>query len=246
MRRIGVSGRRRALAVALPAVLAAGIGGCGVTDTGGENLIAGKTAFVQKCGSCHTLARAGTQGVTGPNLDEAFRQALADGMGRSGIRGAVVDQIEDPAILPKDSPAYMPPDLAKGREAENIAAYVAAAVSRPGEDQGLLAEAIEQAGGGEPAVAENGELEIEATAQLAYVTKEATAEAGDLTIKSPNPSATPHNIALEGNGVDEVGDVVTDGGVSEISANVRPGEYTFYCSVEGHRESGMEGELTVE
>jgi plastocyanin len=226
-------------------VIAAAAGGCGITD-GESDLVAGKRAFAEKCGSCHTLARAETRGTQGPNLDEAFRQALADGMGRSGIRGAVVDQIEDPAIVPRNSRAYMPPDLAKGREADNIAAYVAQAVAQPGKDTGLLAEAVQQAGGGEPAVAENGELEIEATAQLAYVTKEAQAEAGDLTITSPNPSATPHNIALEGNGVDEVGDVVQDGGVSEIQASVESGEYTFYCSVPGHREGGMEGKLTVE
>jgi plastocyanin len=226
-------------------VIAAAAGGCGITD-GEADLVAGKRAFAEKCGSCHILSRAGTQGVQGPNLDEAFRQALADGLGRSGIRGAVAEQIDNPAIVPRDSPAYMPPDLAKGREAENIAAYVAEAVARRGEDQGLLAEAVPEAGSGEPAVAENGELEIEATAQLAYVTKEAQAEAGDLTITSPNPSATPHNIALEGGGVNEVGEVVQDGGVSEIQATVQAGEYQFYCSVPGHREGGMEGTLTVE
>jgi plastocyanin len=237
---------RRPLAILLGGgAIAAAAGGCGITD-GDPDLVAGKRAFSEKCGSCHALARAETKGTQGPNLDEAFRQALADGMGRSGIRGAVAEQIDNPAIVPRNSRAYMPPDLAKGREAENIAAYVAEAVARGGKDQGLLAEAVPKAGGGEPAVARNGELEIEATAQLAYVTNQAQAEAGDLTITSPNPSATPHNIALEGNGVDEKGEVVQDGGVSEIQATVEGGEYTFYCSVPGHREGGMEGKLTVE
>jgi plastocyanin len=226
------------------AVLTAVAAGCGLTEDE-PDLVAGKRAFAEKCGSCHVLGRAGTQGIQGPNLDEAFRQALADGMDREGIEGAVHEQIDNPAIVARDSPAYMPPDLAKGREAENIAAYVASAVAKRGEDTGLLAEAIPKAGGGEPAVAEGGELEIPATAQLAYETNKAEAEAGSLTIKSPNPSGTPHNIALEGGGIDEKGEVVTNNGVSEITADVKPGEYAFYCSVPGHREGGMEGTLTV-
>ena len=51
---------------------------------------------------------------------------------------------------------------------------------------------------------------------------------------------------LEGDGVDEVGEIVKDGGTSTVEAEVQAGEYTFYCSVPGHREGGMEGTLTVE
>jgi plastocyanin len=236
---------RRPLAILLGGgAIAAAAGGCGIKE-GEPDLVAGKRAFSEKCGSCHTLARAETKGTQGPNLDEAFRQAISDGMGRNGIEGAVADQIANPAIVPRKSKAYMPPELAEGREAENIAAYVAQSVDRRGKDTGLLAEAVPKAGGGKPAVAENGEVTIPATAQLAYETKQAEAEAGSLTIKSPNPSGTPHNIALEGNGVDEQGEVVQGGGVSEIQADVKPGEYTFYCSVPGHRDGGMEGKLTV-
>lgn len=228
-------------------VLALG-GGCSSLTDDDADLIAGKKLFVERCGSCHQLSRADTKGTQGPDLDEAFQHALASGMERSGIQGAVHEQILHPANLAKDNKVYMPPNLVTGDDARDVAAYVAEVVARPGKDTGLLAEAVKKPGGGEPAVAKNGELEIPATAQLAYTTNAASAEAGALTIKSPNPSGTPHNIALEGPGLgqDILGEVVTNNGVSEIQATVKKGEYKFYCSVEGHREGGMEGTLTVE
>ena len=155
-------------------------------------------------------------------------------------------QIDNPARLDKDDPAYMPPDLVKGDAAHDVSAYVAESVARSGEDTGLLADAVKKPGGGEPAVAKGGVLSIPATAGLAYETNAASAKAGQLAIESPNPSATPHNIALEGGGLNEIGEVVQDGGVSKISVTVKKGEYTFFCTVEGHREGGMEGQLKVE
>lgn len=221
-------------------------GGCSLSEEE-PDLVAGKRLFVERCGSCHQLARADTKGTQGPNLDEAFAHALASGMDRDGVQSAVHDQILTPAKLAKDNKVYMPPKLVDGKDAVNVAAYVAEVAARPGKDTGLLAEAGKPSGGGAPAVARNGVLEIDSTAQLAYVTNAARAEAGALTIRSPNPSATPHNIALEGPGLgsDVIGDVVQDGGVSEIKATVRKGEYKFFCTVEGHREGGMEGTLTV-
>ena len=140
----------------------------------------------------------------------------------------------------------MPAKLVTGDDAEDVAAYVAYATARGGEDTGALAEV----GGGPEgtAEAEGGVLEIPAaeSGALYFAFAEATAPAGQLTIESPNDSSVDHNIALEGNGVNEEGPVVKDGGVSDIEVDLEPGEYTFYCSVEGHREGGMEGPLTVE
>jgi len=81
---------------------------------------------------------------------------------------------------------------------------------------------------------------------FAYDKTSATATAGHVTIKSMNPQGTGHDIALKGNGVDEKGEIVQDGGVSTIDiADLKPGTYTFYCSVPGHEEAGMKGTLTV-
>ncbi|HEY2718557.1 MAG TPA: hypothetical protein VGI52_02920, partial [Solirubrobacteraceae bacterium] len=70
-------GKRRALLVRASALgvlgaLTLATAGCSVKGGDDANAIAGKKAFVGKCGSCHTLARAETKGVVGPNLDEAF------------------------------------------------------------------------------------------------------------------------------------------------------------------------------
>jgi plastocyanin len=253
MRRIGLSGRRRALGVVLPAVLAAGIAGCGgLTDTGGDNLIAGKEAFVQKCGSCHTLARAGTTGVSGPNLDVAFRQSRRDGLKETTFEGVVYRQILEPARDKQVDPRtgretlLMPANLVTGDAAQDVAAYVASAAAKPGKDTGVLGTIGVQRSD-RTAQAENGELDIPADpgGGLAYTFANAEAEAGAVKIISKNDSSVDHNIAIQGQGVDEKGPVVKNGATSEVDVDLEAGEYTFYCSVPGHRQGGMEGKLTV-
>ena len=238
-------GLRRVIGVASAGAALLFASGCGLVDDE-PDLIAGKTQFNEKCGACHILARAGTAGTQGPNLDEAFQQSIKDGMERSGIEGAVKAQIDTPARLTKRDPVYMPADLVTGKDADNVAAYVAEVVAKPGEDTGKLAEAGKPKTSNKPIAAEGGTLEIPAAAAgLAYASNAATAPPGALTIRSPNPASVPHNIALEGGGIDEVGPVVEKDGTSEIKVTVKAGEYTFYCSVEGHRAGGMEGQLVV-
>lgn len=85
-----------------------------------------------------------------------------------------------------------------------------------------------------------------ASSGFAYTTTTATATAGHVVIKSMNPQPTGHDISLKGNGVDEHGSVVQDGGVSTIDIpDLKAGTYTFYCSVPGHEAAGMKGTLTV-
>lgn len=240
--------RTRLLGAAACGLLAAGLSAC-ESDNVDKNadLLAGKKAFAQKCSSCHVLARANAKGTTGPNLDESFRQALSEGFGRDTIHGVVQDQISHPAKVPEGSPAYMPAKLVTGKTASDVAAYVAAVAARPGKDEGKLATAVPAAGAGKPIAAKNGKLEIPAdpTGQLAYVTKVATAPAGPLEISSKNDASIPHDIAIEGNGVNDKGDVVQNGGTSTIQADLKAGEYTFYCTVDAHRAAGMVGKLTV-
>jgi mono/diheme cytochrome c family protein len=130
--------RRRATLPAVAAVLAALalIGsGCG-SRASTADLVNGKAQFVQKCGSCHVLDRAGTAGKNGPNLDEAFGPSRADGLGSGTIAGVTEDQIAYPG---NKSP--MPADLVRGEDARDVAAYVGRVAGSGGDDQGALATA---------------------------------------------------------------------------------------------------------
>jgi plastocyanin len=81
--------------------------------------------------------------------------------------------------------------------------------------------------------------------ELRFDKRSLEARAGRVTIAMTNPSSVPHNVSIEGDGVDQHGETVGQGGRSTVRAELRPGEYDFYCSVPGHRQGGMEGTLTV-
>jgi len=231
-------------------VLALGLGGC-TLKSGGADLAQGKADFVAKCGTCHTLARAGSKGTAGPNLDEAFRRARQDGMKSSTFMGVVERQILNPNINQQIDPQTekplpsMPAKLVTGDRARNVAAYVAQSAAVPGKDTGQLASIGEQKAQGTAKEA-NGTLDIPvATAGLSFKYADAQAGAGQVTITAKNPQSTDHNIAIQGNGIDQKGNVVANGGTSKLSVDLKPGTYTFYCSVDGHRQAGMQGKLTV-
>ena len=230
-------------------LLALSTAGCSVKGPDNANLIVGKQAFVAKCGSCHVLTRAGTKGIVGPNLDEAFRASVAEGLERNAIRGVVEHQVEYP-----NREGVMPADLVRGATVSDVAAYVAQSVDRAGKDTGLLASAVAAPGAGKPAVEKAGKLEIPAspTGQLAYATTKATATTGAVMIVMPNASGVSHNIAVEpgSGGAKPTGAVlgaspfITKGSTS-VTAKLKAGTYTFFCQVPGHRAAGMFGTLTV-
>ena len=81
--------------------------------------------------------------------------------------------------------------------------------------------------------------------QLAYDKTELSAKAGDVTIDFDNPSAIPHNVVIEADGEELAGFEPIAESTEAESAELQPGTYTFFCSVPGHREAGMEGTLVV-
>jgi mono/diheme cytochrome c family protein len=240
---------RRAVGVAAAAATAVFLAACGSQSVNSsDNLVAGKQMFVERCGACHTLARAGTKGSVGPNLDAAFARSISEGFQRSVVRGVVADQIQWPSRTGK-----MPADLVKGQSVNDVAAYVAVSAAKRGEDAGLLASAVKAAGGGGPIAEKDGTLQINADpgGQLSYVSKKATGTPGPVTIKMENPAPVQHDIALQqgtaaSGKVLGKGEIVTKGGTSEFQvSDLAAGTYTYFCTVPGHRQAGMFGTLTV-
>jgi plastocyanin len=229
--------------LALPAALAvvAVVAGCGGRGSQ-PDLVNGKTLFVQRCGSCHTLARANTKGIQGPNLDHAFMEARQQGFKDSGIKGVVYNQISH---VRRGS--IMPLNLVTGQNAKDVAAYVGFAAANPGKDSGELASAGAAKVSSKPAVEQNGQLNIPAnpTGALAFQYNKANAKPGQVTLVMPNKSPITHDISIKGNGINQQGPRVGTGGTSKVSVNLKPGTYTFYCSVPGHEAAGMKGTLTV-
>jgi plastocyanin len=82
--------------------------------------------------------------------------------------------------------------------------------------------------------------------QLKFTSDNLTAKAGKTTVKFTNASQLPHNMTIVDSSGKQVGATPTfTGGTKSFTADLKPGKYTFYCSVPGHRQAGMQGTLTV-
>jgi cbb3-type cytochrome c oxidase subunit III len=133
LRRLG-----RIAALAGGALALAGCGAGGLVTKGDKDT--GKKLFVAKCGACHTLAAAATQGTIGPNLDDAFAEARANGYKESAIADIVAGQIRDPGQYATGSSqarvqANMPAHLVSGTDLDDVAAFVAANAGSQGFSQ---------------------------------------------------------------------------------------------------------------
>jgi plastocyanin len=80
---------------------------------------------------------------------------------------------------------------------------------------------------------------------LSYDVKRLSAKAGKVTITLTNTAALAHNVTIV-QASTVLGETPTfQGGSRSFTVSLKPGTYTFYCSVPGHRQAGMEGTLTV-
>ena len=128
--------------------------------------------------------------------------------------------------------------------------FTLAACGDDDEDEGTTAETTTEetteAGGGDTGGGGTVAVSAAADGSLAFDQTELTASAGPTAFEFDNPASLGHDFCLEQDG-SEVGctEVITESS-DTLDADLETGEYTYYCSVSGHREGGMEGTLTVE
>ena len=95
-----------------------------------------------------------------------------------------------------------------------------------------------ESGGGET-------IEIVET-EFALDPSEASAAAGEVTFAISNEGQIPHNLEIEGDGVEEVSETIEGGASTELAVELGAGTYTMYCNIGDHADQGMEGEVTIE
>jgi uncharacterized cupredoxin-like copper-binding protein len=67
-----------------------------------------------------------------------------------------------------------------------------------------------------------------------------------VTFDLSNDGEQVHNLEVEGNGIEEVSDDLDPGQTGKLTVDLEPGTYEIYCAIDGHKDLGMEGELTVQ
>jgi plastocyanin len=107
-------------------------------------------------------------------------------------------------------------------------------------------EAKKEAEGGSAGSGSAVDVEADPSGNLAFTSNKATAKAGKDTVNFTNSSPVPHDVKIENSAGEEIGgtEVIAEGSDS-AEVELKPGTYTYFCSIPGHREAGMEGTLTV-
>jgi len=100
--------------------------------------------------------------------------------------------------------------------------------------------------GGETSASGTVKISADPSGQLKYEQSEVTAKAGKVEIEFDNPSPIPHDVVVEENGKNLFKTKVITKDSDSASGTLKAGTYTFYCSVPGHRQAGMEGKLVVQ
>ena len=180
----------------------------------------------RSCGSCHTLARAGTKGVSGPEPRPGLPAALARRLRAQHDRGhrPPPDPAPEPACRrstrrPASGCRRCRPSLVTGEDAEDVAAYVADVGRQAGQGHRAAGARSAPAGRQGHAQEQDGTLDDPGRphrrARL-QVQGRRRRRRGAGQDRLQEHASIDHDIAVEGNGVDEKGEVVKNGGTSKV------------------------------
>lgn len=90
------------------------------------------------------------------------------------------------------------------------------------------------------------EVSADPNGALEFEQETLSVAAGPVTVELTNESQVPHDVVIEQGGEDIAETETITDSTTSTSTQLDAGDYQFYCSVQGHREAGMEGELTVQ
>lgn len=102
-------------------------------------------------------------------------------------------------------------------------------------------------GGASTGAAQVLKLAADSSGGLSYDTTTLTAHPGKVTIEFTNSAPLEHNVTVASSaGATEGATPTFSGGTKSLTLNLKAGTYTFFCSVPGHRQGGMQGTLKVQ
>jgi len=129
-----------------------------------------------------------------------------------------------------------------------VAATLTSAVATGGgaSEGGMAGEGAARPAGAAGPSSRTLQLTADPTGQLAYDKDQAAVKAGKLSIRLTNASSVPHNVTIAMGTRTVAATRTIQRATTTLTANVPPGDYVFFCSVEGHRQAGMDGTLTAE
>jgi plastocyanin len=102
-------------------------------------------------------------------------------------------------------------------------------------------------GGGGGGAASTVKLSADPSGALKYDTDSLSAKAGSVTIDFDNPAAISHDVSVQDSSGKDLGtsDLIAQSKTTLDLSNLKPGKYTYFCTVPGHEAAGMKGTLTV-
>jgi plastocyanin len=133
------------------------------------------------------------------------------------------------------------------------AAETSTAAAAPAETSSTTTTAAPKATTGTPAPASSPaasagaplKLAADPSGQLAFDAKQLSAKSGSVKIVFTNASPVEHDVTIAQGSKVLGATPAFVGGSKTLTISLKPGKYTFYCSVPGHRQAGMEGTLSV-